>query len=185
MNPLLALGAYAALRREEGRPFSYPGGELQITELVDAALLGEAFQWAAESATAQGEVFNITNGDVFAWREAWPALANAFGMPLGPDEPLRLADYLVARASVWERIVEREQLRPIRLLRFLGESHHYADLLLRGARPTSRPNLLSTIKLRQAGFSACRDSEETIVRWIREMQRRRLIPRPETSFNAR
>jgi nucleoside-diphosphate-sugar epimerase len=177
MNPLLALAAYAALRREEGQPFSYPGGELQLTELVDASLLAEAFEWAAESVNALGETFNITNGDVFAWREAWPAMANAFGVEPGPDEPMRLADYLVARAPLWERIVEREALRPIGLLRFLGESHHYADLLLRrDARSIHRPNLLSTIKLRQAGFAACRDSEEALVRWIRELQYRRLIP---------
>jgi nucleoside-diphosphate-sugar epimerase len=178
MNPLLALGAYAALRRAEGRPFSYPGGALQLVELVDAALLAEAFQWAAGSASAAGETFNITNGDVFAWREAWPALAGAFGVEPGPAEPMRLADYLIARAPLWDRIVEREGLRPIGLLRFLGESHHYADILLRrDASSIGRPNLLSTIKLRQAGFAACRDSEVAIVRWIREMQHRRLIPR--------
>jgi nucleoside-diphosphate-sugar epimerase len=178
MNPLLALGAYAALRREEGQPFSYPGGALQLSELVDAALLAEAFQWAAESAKAANETFNITNGDVFAWREGWPVLAGAFGGELGPDEPMRLADYLVSRAHLWDRIVERDGLRPIGLLRFLGESHHYADILLRmDANSMSRPILLSTIKLRQAGFPGCRDSEEAIVRWIREMQHRRLIPR--------
>jgi len=177
MNPLLALGAYATLRREEGRPFSYPGGEFQLIELVDAALLAEAFQWAAESANAAGETFNITNGDVFSWRDAWPALAAAFGVELGPDEPMRLVDYLVPRAQLWDRIVQREGLRPIGLLRLLGESHHYADILLRmDARSISRPNLLSTIKLRQTGFAACRDSEEAVVRWIHEMQHRRLIP---------
>jgi nucleoside-diphosphate-sugar epimerase len=186
MNPLLALAAYAALRREEGQPFSYPGGTLQITELVDAALLAEAFQWAAESPSAHGEIFNITNGDVFAWREAWPVLASAFGMSLGADEPLCLADYLTARVARWERIVEREHLRPIGLARLLGESHHYADLLLRGnARPNGRANLLSTIKLRQAGFAACRDSEQSVVHWIGEMQRRRLIPPSNTPVNAR
>jgi nucleoside-diphosphate-sugar epimerase len=177
MNPLLALGAYAALRREEGEAFSYPGGELQLIELVDAALLAEAFQWAAESANAAGDTFNITNGDVFAWREAWPVLADAFGVEVGPDQPMCLADYLVPRAQLWDRIVERKGLRPIGLLRLLGESHHYADMLLRkDARSIARPNLLSTIKLRRAGFAACRDSEEAVVRWIREMQHRRLIP---------
>jgi hypothetical protein len=148
-----------------------------LIELVDAALLAEAFQWATESASAAGKTFNITNGDVFAWREAWPTLADAFGVELGPDQPMCLVDYLVARAGLWDRIVEREGLRPIGLMRLLGESHHYADMLLRkDARSIARPNLLSTIKLRQAGFAACRDSDEAIVRWIREMQRRCLIP---------
>lgn len=39
-----------------------------------------------------------------------------------------------------------------------------------------RPVLLSTIKLRQAGFHECRDSEVSLRRWIRELQVRRLIP---------
>jgi nucleoside-diphosphate-sugar epimerase len=178
MNPLLALGAYAALRREEGRPFSFPGGELQLGELVDPDLLAAAFEWAAVSPAASAETFNITNGDVFSWREAWPVLAEAFGVEPGPDEPMRLADYLASRTALWDRIVEREGLRPLGLLRFLGESHHYADILLRmGAQAIGRPVLLSTIKIRQAGFADCCDSYASLRRWIAELQARRLIPK--------
>jgi nucleoside-diphosphate-sugar epimerase len=177
MNPLLPLGAYAAIRREEGRPFSYPGGALQLGELVDAQLLAEAFEWAIKSPAAHGQTFNITNGDVFSWREAWPALADAFGMPVGPDERLRLADYLPARSALWDRVVAREGLRPLSLAQFLGESHHYADILLRpDAEATGRPGLLSTIKLRQAGFAVCRDSDASLRDWIARLQARRLLP---------
>jgi nucleoside-diphosphate-sugar epimerase len=177
MNPLLPLGAYAALRREEGKPFSYPGGALQISEIVDADLLAEAFEWAATAPGARNETFNITNGDIFTWRDAWPALADAFGIAPGPDEPMSLVDYLSARTEAWDRIVAREGLQPLGLMRFLGESHHYADLLLRrDAQTIGRPTLLSTIKLRQAGFGACRDSEEVVRRWARALQDRRLLP---------
>jgi nucleoside-diphosphate-sugar epimerase len=177
MNPLLPLALFAVLRREEGRPFSYPGGALQLTEIVDADLLAEACEWAAEAKDAKFETFNITNGDVFAWREAWPALAAALRIDVGRDEPLCLAEYLPARATLWDMIAAREGLRPIGLLRLLGESHHYIDMLLRrGAATAQRPLLLSTIKLRQAGFTACRDSEVVIRRWIGELRKRRLIP---------
>lgn len=178
MNPLLALGAFAAIRREEGQPFGFPGGALQVGELLDAQLLAEAFQWAAESPKAVQQTFNITNGDVFAWREAWPVLADAFGVPPGADEPLHLAEYLPPRSAVWDRIVVRERLRPLTLKQFLGESHHYVDLLLRpDATTTLRPALLSTIKLRQAGFNACRDSEACVRAWIAELQDRQLLPK--------
>lgn len=180
MNPLLALGAYAARRREEGAPFSYTGGTVQISEIVDTDLLAEAFAWAAEAPHAASETFNITNGDVFAWRDAWPALADAFGLPAGPDEPMRLAGYLTARAALWDAIVIREGLRALRLPEFLGQSHHYADILLRpDAQTIGRPTLLSTIKLRQAGFNACRDSETVVRDWIRRLQDRALLPRPD------
>jgi nucleoside-diphosphate-sugar epimerase len=179
MNPLLALGAYAAIRREEGRPFAYPGGVMQVMELVDPRLLARAFEWAAVEPRAAGETFNITNGDVFAWREVWLALAGAFGVEPGPDEPLRLSDYLSHRAEQWDRVVGRYGLRPLSLDRLLGESDHYADALLRyGADTISQPILVSTIKLREAGFGECFDSEETLRHWIEVMVQRRLIPPP-------
>lgn len=159
----------------EGRP----GGAVQISEIVGADLLAEAFEWAGTAAAARGATFNITNGDVFAWREAWPAIAEALGVEPGPDAPMRLSEYLATRAPLWERIVARDGLQRLGLAQFLGESHHYADVLLRkDAEVMGRPTLLSTIKLRQAGFVACRDSEESVRRWIGELQARRLLPRP-------
>ena len=182
MNPLLAFGAYAALCREEGRSFAYPGGALQVAELVDPELLASAFEWAGASAAARDQTFNITNGDVFAWREAWPMMAESFGVATGPDEPLRLAEYFAGRSALWDRLVEREGLRQLGLFQFLGQSHHYADLLLNLGDTLRRPVLLSTIKLRQAGFHECRDSEDSVRRWIRELQARRLIPFERRSF---
>lgn len=177
MNPMLAFAAYAAIRREEGKPFSFPGGELQIGEIVDAELLAEAFEWAATTAAACAQTFNITNGDICAWREVWPALAEAFGVEVGADEPMKLAEYLKARTEIWDGIVQRHGLRPLNLMTFLGESHHYVDILLRTeTRTIQRPMLLSTIKLRKAGFAGCRDSEEVLRRLVAEMKTRRLIP---------
>ena len=59
----------------------------------------------------------------------------------------------------------------------LGESHHYADLLL-SARLAAKPVpvLLSTIKLRQAGFAGCRDSLEALLGWLDRMVELRLLP---------
>jgi nucleoside-diphosphate-sugar epimerase len=178
MNPLIPIAVFASLRREEGRPFSYPGGEVQIGEIVDAALLAEAFDWATESSAARNETFNITNGDVFAWRDAWPLLADELGVEIGPDEPTQLARYLTDREATWRHVVERNRLRSLELRQLLGHSHHYADILLRrDSTVIEYPTLLSTIALRQAGFAECRDSEEVLRRWIRVLQDRRLVPR--------
>lgn len=179
MNPLLAIGAYAAIQRELGRPFSYPGGAPHIMEMVDPRLLGPVFAWAAETPAAAGEAFNITNGDVYNWPDLWPTLADAVGLDRGADAPLRLAEYLPAHADVWDRIVARDGLQPIPLLRFLGESHHYADMLMRpGVESTALPILVSTVKLRQAGFHACYDTEDTLRHWLGVMADRRLLPQP-------
>lgn len=177
MNPLLPLAVYAFIRREEGKAFSYPGGEVQIAELVDAALLARAFEWAGEAETAKNQIFNFTNGDVFAWRDAWPVLAAAFGVKEGPDEPMQLSHYLEQRTDIWDGIVARENLRPLSLAQFLGQSHYYSDILLRAdATAIAYPTLLSTIKLRQAGFGACMDSHASLRHWIAVLRERRLIP---------
>ncbi len=177
MNPLLPLAAYAAIRKEEGRPFSYPGGAIQIAELVDAGLLAEAFEWAAQVDTAKNQVFNFTNGDVFAWRDAWPALADALEIDNGPEQRLRLATYLVERAEIWDSIVRKHQLRRLSLQQFLGQSHHYGDILIRpDATQIAYPTLLSTIKIRRAGFTACVDSHASLRHWIGVLRQRRLIP---------
>lgn len=177
MNPLLAIGVYAALQRKRGRPFAYPGGAPHVMELVDPRLLGEAFAWAAEAPAAANETFNITNGDVFAWPEVWPALADALGMETGPDAPMRLAPLLSDSADDWADIVAKHGLRQIPFLALLGESHHYADALLRpGVEAIALPILVSTIKLRQAGFGACYDSEDTLRHWLQVMVERRILP---------
>lgn len=177
MNPLLAIGAWAALRREQGLPLPYPGGAPQVMELVDPRLLGEAFLWAAEAPTAANETFNITNGDVFAWPEVWPAIVDALGMEPGPAEPMRLAPILAESADDWARLAAKHALRPIPLPALLGESHHYADALLRpGVEAIALPILVSTVKLRQAGFAACYDSEDTLRHWLQVMVERRLLP---------
>jgi len=181
MNPLLALGAYAAIRREQGLAFAYPGGAPHVMEMVDPRLLAEAFEWAAQAPAAINETFNVTNGDVYAWPEVWPALADAFGLQSGPDEPMRLSEFLPAHAEIWDRVVARHGLRPLGLLPFLGESHHYADLLLRpGVDALSLPILVSTVKLRQAGFGRCYDTEDTLRHWLGVMVERRLLPPPST-----
>jgi nucleoside-diphosphate-sugar epimerase len=178
MNPLLAFAAYAAIRKEEGKPFSFPGGVLQLAEIVDAGLIAEALEWAATAQPAKAQTFNITNGDVCAWRELWPTLAMEFDIELGPDEAMPLATYLLKRNLLWQHIAKRNNLKNNNLKNFLGESHYYADILLRAnSQSIQHPILLSTIKLRQAGFSACRDSESVIIKLISEMKDRRLIPK--------
>ncbi len=179
MNLIPVLGAYAAICRADDRPFAFPGGPSYVLEAVDARLLAKALAWAAEAAAARNEIFNITNGDVFVWRSVWPAIADALGVATGPDAPLALADFLPRQAALWDRIVERHGLRPLALSELLGQSHQYADFLFaHGAREPPPPVLVSTIKLRQAGFADCLDTEDMFRDWFRILVERRILPRP-------
>ena len=179
MNPIAPIGAYAALCRELGRSFAFPGNISALWEVVDTGLLAEAFEWAANTPAAAGETFNVTNGDVFVPAHAWPHIADHFGLEADGEAPTSLAAFF-AQAEVqaaWARLASRHGLRLAALPDLLGQSHHYVDLLL-GDRLATRavPLLLSTIKLRQAGFAPCRDSLGSMLHWLSRMSELRLLP---------
>lgn len=177
MNLIPVLGAYAAICRELGLPFYCPGEAGNIIEAVDADLVAKALFWATGASAAQGETFNITNGDVFVWENVWPAIADAVGLEPAFGQPLSLSEFLPAHAEDWDRIVARHNLRPIPMRDLVGESHHYADLLFSwGAKQTPASTLVSTIKLRQAGFGDCVDTEVMFRRWLGILAERGVVP---------
>ena len=177
MNVLPVLTAYGAICRHENRPFSYPGGPDYLLEAADARLVGRALVWAAGSPAARGETFNITNGDVFCWRNVWPALAAALGLEPGADTELKLAEWLPAKAKIWDAVVAKHRLKAVTLPELLGQSHIYADFVMAtGAPRVPKPVLVSTIKLRQAGFGDCIDTEVMFRALIARMVEKRLAP---------
>ena len=178
MNLLPAVGVFAALERERGRPLSFPGGPPSVQEAVDARLLARVIAWAGDAPAARGEIFNVTNGDVYTWHDVWPTIADAFGMAVGEPEARALAVEMPARAEEWAGVVDRHRLRaPRDLHAFVGESWAYADILF-GAPGRTRPlpALLSTVKLRHAGFGECVDTEDMFRDWLARFQDRRLLP---------
>lgn len=188
MNPVAAIGAYAALCREMGRPFAYPASEPLVWEVADASLIADALLWAADAPRASGENFNLTNGDVFVLQDDWTALAAACGLPSGEARPGGIGDFLeseIAREA-WSSLARREGLRCPDLPALLGQSHHYVDLLLSEAMIARRalPTLVSTIKIRRAGFAPCQDSFESLLHWIGRMERLRLLPPMLTQSHA-
>lgn len=179
MNVLPVIGVYAALCREEGRPFGFPGHVPYVREAVDARLIGHAAAWAACTPAAWGEHFNLTNGEVFSWHDLWPAMADCLGVAAGPDHPVSMAQYLPARSALWDRIVERHGLRPLKLEELLGESHHYADFGFGyGLKQLPPPAFVSTVKIKQAGFTETFDTELAVRHWLNVLMDRRILPRP-------
>lgn len=179
MNPVAALGAYAALCRELALPFALPGASVALWEMVGADLLAEAIAWAASTFVAAGETFNVTNGDVFVLRHAWPELARRLDLDDEGDAPTSFSSLFAKPESeaAWATIAERHGLVEHSLPALLGQSATYLDLLL-APRIADKviPVLLSTIKLRQAGFVACRDSLESLIAQLGRMVELRLLP---------
>lgn len=179
MNILPVVGIYAALCREEGLPFGFPGHVPYVREAVDARLIGRAAEWAARTPAAWGEHFNLTNGEVFSWRALWPAMADCLGVEAAPDRPVSMAQHLPGRAAAWDRIVQRHGLRPLKLEQLLGESHHYADFAFGyGLTQLPPPAFVSTVKIKQAGFTDTFDTELAARHWLEVLMERRILPRP-------
>jgi nucleoside-diphosphate-sugar epimerase len=179
MNLLTAFGVYAALLKEEGQPLHYPGGVETILVATDVDLLARAIAWAGETENAEGEAFNITNGDVFVWSTLWPTLAATLGMEPGENVPLSLTEEMPNREADWKRICEKHNLVAPSIKEFVGSSVEFADRYFAYGQTEMRyPPLYSGIKLRQAGFHECMDTEEMFIKWFRLFQEKGLLPRP-------
>ncbi|MBU6271098.1 MAG: NAD-dependent epimerase/dehydratase family protein [Betaproteobacteria bacterium] len=185
MNLVPIIGVHAALCADAGEPFAYPGGPSNILEATDARLLARALAWAAQAPTARGEIFNVTNGDVFVWRNLWPEIADSLGVRTGPDRPLSLARHLPTQAARWDRLVQAHGLAAPPLAQLLGESHHYADFCFGfHAREAPPPVIVSTIKIRQAGFADCIDTGRMFRDWFTRLREQRILPTIEAAAMA-
>jgi len=175
LNIVSAIGVYAAISREYGMPLRFPGGAPTMVEAVDADLLGEAIQWCGDEPRCGNEIFNVSNGDCFAWRNFWPRVADLFSMPVGLDYEVPLVRVMADKGEVWKRITERHALQPLSLNEVVP-SWGFADFIFRqGNRAGS--TLMSTIKIRQAGFTSCRDTEDMFIDKLRELQELKILPR--------
>ena len=179
MNLPPVIGIYAAIRQELGLPLAFPGGAEWVWEAADVRLVGAALLWAAQELRARGETYNLTNGEVFSFRDLWPTLATHFGMAVGPDESIKLADYIPAHAEVWQRVVAKHELMPIPLAELLGESHFYADMCFaHGATQSPPPIFVSTVKIKQHGFTMAWHTQASFCYWLRDLATRRILPLP-------
>lgn len=182
MNLIPVIGCYAAIRHELGEPFSFPGGAPYVAEAVDSRLLAAALHWAADASAARDQTFNVTNGDVFEWRDLWSSFAGVLEVSPGLDQPLSLADWIPRQQNVWNRVVKRHGLQQHTLAEIVGFSHTYADNAFAWAPPGTElesrasPVLLSTVKLRQAGFNECIDTEDMFRYWFDRLRGDRIIP---------
>lgn len=172
-NLVSIIGAYAALCRELGVAFDFPGqpGHYHaLTEVTDASLFARSMAFMATSPNCRNQAFNITNGDVYRWDRMWPRLADYFGLKAGSVRPLILADWMKDKGPVWDRIVARHDLKPTKLddVALWG----FADFVFR----QSYDVMSSNSRLRLAGFNEMRDSGEMYFTQLTQYREARIIP---------
>jgi nucleoside-diphosphate-sugar epimerase len=176
MNIISAIGVYAAVLRELGHPLHFPGGGTYVTACTDSRLIAQAVEFCATNESVRGETFNVVNGDAIVWRDMWPSLAAHFAMPAGEDVPTQLSEVMPRRADVWDAVVAKHRLQPRTMAEVVGSSWQTADLTFGFGKDRPFDRLMSPIKLRQAGFPGCMDTEDAVRHWLRRLQAENIIP---------
>jgi nucleoside-diphosphate-sugar epimerase len=175
MNMGVTLAVYAAICRETGRAFRFPGSREQweaVTDVTDSGLLAAHLVWAATTPAAANQALNIVNGDVFRWRRLWPRLAVALGVePVGFDsEPAPLEEQMADAGEIWPELVRRHGLRELDVDALASWWHTDADL------GRTVETFTDMGKSRRLGFLGVRDTESSFTELFQRLRAERVVP---------
>jgi len=175
MNLVSTLGAYAAVVRATGEPFTFPGSTTQwngVVDITDADQLADHQLWAATTPAAAGTAFNVVDGDVVRWRRLWPRLAAHLGVePAGPGaEPLPLEQQMADAGPVWARLVAEHGLAEPDLTRVASWWHSDSDL----GRDVEV--LADMTRSRLAGFTGYVSTERSVLRLLDRYREAGVLP---------
>lgn len=174
MNTTLTVGMLAAMSRELGIPLRFPGTSGHLKDACDAKLLARAIEWAGQSENARNQIFNVANGDAFMWEQVFPKIAEVFGMECDFSHPMSLSRVMADKGPLWETMVRKYGLQPYTYQQLIP-SWAYTDWTFR-LNQAPFNSVLSTIKIRQAGFHECLDTEKMFVDQLRDLQKRKILP---------
>ncbi|SAL29823.1 NAD-dependent epimerase/dehydratase [Caballeronia turbans] len=175
MNMGVTLAVYATLCKETGEPFLFPGSAAQwngLTDMTDARLLARHLEWAATSASARNEAFNVVNGDVFRWKWMWARIAEYFGVEPAPfDGHIRPLESRMHRArQTWADIAARYALAEHDIDNLVSWWHTDADL----GRPMEV--LTDMSKSRKLGFLDYQSTPDAFFNLFDRLKREHIIP---------
>lgn len=179
LNSFLVLPLFSALRKEAGLDLPLPDGVGIVANAADADLIAEALEWATESPAARNEIFNVANGDTFALYEGFPVVAECFGLSLGNPRRFDIVAEIRRMAGLWRDMVRRYELKAPEDVETLFGGSLQMGRGWTAEAPEGNPlrwGLVSTIKIRQAGFDRCVDSLEMIRKYARRYQELRILP---------
>ena len=173
MNLINVIAVYASLAKARGLPLSFPGTEANFNALyqcVDAGHLARAVTWMATDSRCGNHAFNITNGDIFRWKDVWPSIARYFELEVGQQQHTSLVDSMRDLAPLWDQLVSKHSLRPIALDELVA--WRFGDSVF----GSGYDMISSMTKARQFGFHDVIDTEEMFPRIFDELRAKRVIP---------
>jgi nucleoside-diphosphate-sugar epimerase len=173
MNIALVVGAFAEISRALGIPLRFPGSDKafgQLVQFTDSALLARASRWAATSARAGGEAFNVTNGDTFRWERMWDDVARHLGLETAAPVPLTLARHMADKGPLWRTLADRHGLAEPDLDRLVGWG--FGDFIFH-----TETDVISDVnKIYEHGFTERRNSTASLLSAIDSFKRQRILP---------
>jgi nucleoside-diphosphate-sugar epimerase len=173
MSIVPVIAVYAAIMKELGRPFAWPGkpgSGRTIYQATDSAHFADAALWAATEARCANQAYNITNGDYFRWLDLWPRLAEVFDMPAAEPAPLSLTEFMADKAPLWDSMVAKHGLKPYRFDEIAAWP--FGDYVFN----TTWDVMTNLTKSRQHGFHAVVDSEDMFLRLLGRFREERIVP---------
>ena len=175
MNLLMTLAVYATVSKAAGLPLRFPGTHAAYNALIhltDAELLADATVWAGSSTSSHNEIFNVTNGDQFRFNQLWPLIAEYFGMEVAPPVAIPLAQSMAMYADTWARLTDEHDLQRVPWENLVNWDFFGGF----ASNPAATDVFGSTIKIRQAGFATCFDTEQRVLWWFDQLREQRIIP---------
>lgn len=175
MNMATTLAVYASICKATGRPFVFPGSQVQwdsLTDMTDARLLARQLLWASTTPAAANQAFNVTNGDVFRWKWMWSRIAEWFELTPAPfpAQPSPLAEQMAGDGEVWAKLAAEHGLKEADISRLVSPWHTDADL----GRPIEVVTDVS--KSRRLGFLEFEPSDQAFFDVFATLRAERLIP---------
>lgn len=171
MSIVPVIAVYAALRKAQGLPLSFPGTAWNtIYQVTGSAHFADAAYWAATEPRCANQAYNITNGDYFRWSRLWPRLAEVFDMPAAGPEPMSLVKTLGGQGALWDSLAAKHGLQRFRFDQVVAWP--FGDYVF-GCNWDVMSNVT---KSRQHGFQAVVDSEEMFVRLLKRFRAEKIVP---------
>ena len=173
MSIVPVIAVYAAMMKELGRPFAFPGRKgagQAIYQVTESSHFANAALWAATEPRCANQAYNITNGDYFRWSNVWPRLAEVFDMPAAEPRPLPLVEFMADKAPLWDAMVKKHRLQAYRFDEVAAWP--FGDYVFN----TDWDVMTDLTKSRQHGFHDVVDSEEMFVRLLRRFREERIVP---------
>lgn len=140
MNILMAIAVYVSITRHLGLPLRVPG-----------------LLWAGDASSASDGAFNVTNGDVYRWRQMWEAISDNYRIRLAEPQEIPLTSTMASHRDTWSDIVDAYDLRRTDWDQLVD--WRFTDVIF----GSSFDGINSTIKIRHAGFTDCVESTARVL----------------------